>query len=170
MQTPIIGLTAMYSDWLSCDTMAERGRGGASWYRRAGQSLARLAVNPMIIGVVAGFTVSVLGWKLPDALARTVNLFAMSSSALSLFVIGGTLVGLPMRGMGRRVTPIVLGKLIAHPLAVLLAIFVLPLLGLPVLDPSLRMAAVPLAAMPMPFIRFWPRPTGRRMVVRRHYW
>ena len=130
--------------------LAERERGAAGpWHRVIGQSLKRLASNPMIIGLVAGFTVSVLDWKLPEPIARTVNLFALSSGALSLFVIGGALVGLPLGGMGRRVIPIALGKLILHPLAVLLAILVLPLLGLPTLDPALRMAAVLMAAMPM---------------------
>lgn len=131
-------------------TMAERGRNASGqWYRVAAQSLARLAANPLIIGLVGGLAVSVLGWKLPEPVARTVNLFALSSSALSLLVIGGTLVGLPMRGLGRQITPIAVGKLIVHPLAVLLAILALPLLGLPTLDPSLRMAAVLMAAMPM---------------------
>ena len=130
--------------------LAEHGRGGAGkWYHLVGQSLLRLVSNPMVIGLLAGLAISVLGWKLPDPVARTVNLFAMSSSALSLFVIGGTLVGLPMQGMAQRVLPIVIGKLIIHPLAVLLALLALPYLGLPLMDPSLRMAAVLLAAMPM---------------------
>ena len=131
-------------------TMAERGRNASGrWYRMVGQSLARLATNPLIIGLAGGLAVSVLGWKLPEPVARTVNLFALSSSALSLLVIGGTLVGLPMRGLGRQITPIAVGKLIVHPLAVLLAILALPLLGLPTLDPALHIAAVLMAAMPM---------------------
>ena len=92
---------------------------------------------------------SLLGWKLPAPVERTVSLFAMSSSAVSLIVIGGALVGLPIGGLARRAVPIAFGKLIVHPLMVLAAILVLPLLGLPPLDPALRMAAVLLAAMPM---------------------
>jgi predicted permease len=111
--------------------------------------LQRLATNPMIIGLVAGLLVSLSGLKLPEPVSRTVTLFAASSSAISLFVIGGTLVGLPMQGMARRVAPIVIGKLILHPLAVALAIFLLPRLGLAPLDPALRTAAVVMAAMPM---------------------
>jgi len=130
--------------------MVEHARGDSGqWYRAAGRSLARLAANPMIIALAAGFTVSVLGGQLPEAAARTVGILAMSSGALSLFVIGGTLVGLPLQGMSRQVTPIAVGKLIFHPLAVLLAIAALPLLGMPSIDPPLRMAAVLLAAMPM---------------------
>lgn len=130
--------------------LAERGRfGAAPWYKVVGQSLARLATNPLIIGLVAGTLVSLLGWKLPEPVARTVNLFALSSSSISLLVIGGTLVGLPMHGMGRQITPIAVGKLLVHPLAVFLAISALPLLGLPPMDASLRTGAVLMAAMPM---------------------
>jgi predicted permease len=130
--------------------LAERGRGeGGPWYRLVGQSLARLAGNPIIIGVVAGLVASLLGWKMPAPVERTVNLFAMASSALSLFVIGGALVGLPLGGLGRRAVPIAVGKLILHPLAVLLATIALPALGLPALDPELQLAAVLMAAMPM---------------------
>lgn len=130
--------------------LAERGHAGAGpWQRQVGQSLVRLAKNPLIIGLLAGLLVSVLDWTLPQPVARTVTMFAMASGALSLFVIGGTLVGLPIHSMGRRVLPITLGKLIVHPAAVWLAILLLPVLGLPALDPSLRLAAVLSAAMPM---------------------
>jgi hypothetical protein len=130
--------------------LVERGRSGAGqWHRQFSEALIRLATNPLIIGLVAGLMVSLLGMKLPRPVTQTVTMFAMASGALSLFFIGGTLAGLPMRGMGRRVMPIVLGKLIFHPAAVLLAILSLPVLGLSALDPSLGQAAVLMAAMPM---------------------
>jgi len=129
--------------------LAERGRSEPGpWYRVAGQALARLAANPLIIALVAGLSVSALGLGLAEPLARTVKLFAMSSGALSLFVIGGTLTGIPLQGMSRRVLPIAFGKLILHPLAVLSAILLLPLFGMPALIGPLRVAAVLMAAMP----------------------
>ena len=110
--------------------LAEQGReGGGHWSVMLRQTLARLARHPMIISLAAGFCVSLGGWPLPGPVARTVNLFAVCSGALALFVIGGTLVGLPMRGLGRQVAPIVAGKLLAHPLAVLAAALALPLLA-----------------------------------------
>lgn len=130
--------------------LAERSRGTAGrWTVVVGQSLKRLAVNPIIIALLAGLLVSVLRWPLPELVLRTVNLFALASAGLSLFVIGGTLVGLPMHGLARQVLPITFAKLVLHPLAVLLAALAVPLVGLPALDPSLRLAAVLLAAMPM---------------------
>ncbi|CAD5375147.1 Permease [Rubrivivax sp. A210] len=129
--------------------LAESGRGGGSGWQVLRQSLQRLARNPMIIGLALGIAVSLSGLTPPGPLTRTVDLFAVTSGALSLFVIGGTLVGLPMRRMGLKVAPIAAGKLLAHPLLMGGLGLALPLLGGPALDPSLRTAALVIAAMPM---------------------
>jgi len=130
--------------------LAERGRSAAGpWHRLLAQSLLRLFANPIVIAVVAGLAVSLLRLRLPAPLERTVNLFAMASSGVSLLVIGGTLAGLRIGPLARRAAPIVAAKLVGHPLAVWLGISLLPLLGLPKLDPALGMAAVLMAAMPM---------------------
>ncbi|KDP84004.1 AEC family transporter [Cupriavidus basilensis] len=129
--------------------MAESRQGGAGQWRALGKSLMRMAYNPLIIGLLAGLAVSILGLKLPGPVVRTVDMLATACSALSLFVIGGTLVGLPMRGHGSRIAPIVAGKLVLHPLLVFVAITTVPMLGLGEIEPSLRMAAVLMAAMPM---------------------
>jgi len=130
--------------------LAERGKGGsAHWLQEAGKSIARLAANPLILAMAAGIAVSAMGWRLPAPVARVVDLFALSSSAVSLFAIGGMLVGLPLRGTGSAVVAIAAGKLLLHPLAVLLAVHALPHLGAPALEPSLRWAAVLSAAVPM---------------------
>lgn len=130
--------------------LAERGKGAAGhWREEARRGVVRLVTNPLILAIVAGVAVSALGWRLPAPAARVVDLFALSSSAVSLFAIGGMLVGLPLRGVGGAVAAIAAGKLLLHPLAVLLAVLALPYLGLPALDPSLRWAAVLSAAVPM---------------------
>ncbi|MDP2407742.1 MAG: AEC family transporter [Hydrogenophaga sp.] len=113
------------------------------------QTGERLVRNPMIVAIFAGFVVALLGWQLPAVIARTVNLFAAASSGMALFIIGGTLVGLQVKGMRRQVSLIAVGKLLLHPLAVFAAITLLPLLGLPVVEGDLRTAAVLSAAMPM---------------------
>ncbi|MEY4139005.1 MAG: hypothetical protein RLZZ371_1187 [Pseudomonadota bacterium] len=130
--------------------LAERSRGEAGhWTAVIGQSLKRLAANPLIMGLAAGLLVSVMRWQLPEPLLRAINLFALSSAGLSLFVIGGTLVGLPLAGMWRQIMPIVFGKLVLHPLAVWGMVMMLPWLGLAALAPQLRQAAVLMAAVPM---------------------
>jgi len=126
------------------------GEGGAAGrWRALRNALVRLARNPLVIGLLAGLAVSLLGWTLPEPIVRTVDMLASTCSALALFVVGGTLVGLPLRGIASQVAPVVLGKLFFHPLAVLLTVTVLPLLGLPPIAADLRMAVIVLAAMPM---------------------
>jgi malonate transporter and related proteins len=133
-------------------TVADVGGDGQSRpgvWRALRQTVARLVRNPMIVAIFAGFIVAALGLPLPSVIQRTVTLFASASSALALFIIGGTLVGLEVRGLRQQVSVIAVGKLFLHPLAVFVAIALLPLLGLPVLEGDLRAAAVLSAAMPM---------------------
>ena len=125
----------------------EGARGG--WRRALPGILAQLIRNPIIVALLLGLAISLLEWELPAPLARTVTLVAQTSGALSVFVIGGTLVGLPLRGMSLKVAPIVAGKLLAHPLAVTLAVACLPWLGMAPLSSDMRHAAVLMAAMPM---------------------
>lgn len=130
--------------------LAERGTTHAeSWASQVRQSLVRLARNPLIMGLSAGLLVSLFRLELPVPLAKTISMLAMASGALSLFVIGGALVGLQFRGMVQQVAPVAFGKLLIHPLAVFLAFAALPALGLPPVEPALRVAAILLAAMPM---------------------
>lgn len=130
--------------------MAESGReGGGPAHRVFLQTLARVARMPLVLGLVAGLALSLLGCTLPAPLERSVALFGQATGALSLFVIGGTLVGLPLRGMGPAVLPIAIGKLVGHPLAVLAAAIALSGLGMAPIDPPLLAAGILLAAVPM---------------------
>jgi len=131
--------------------MAERGKNGAgaSGWRSAMQPFMRLLRNPLIISLLTALAVSASGMQLPEPVTRGVDMLANTSSALSLFVIGGTLVGLRLRGEVWKSLPVVVGKLIGHPLAVMSMIMLLPWLGLPPMDPQLAMAAIIMAAMPM---------------------
>jgi malonate transporter len=125
--------------------MAESGDAGAGkWHRILMQSLGQLARNPIILAMVGGFGVALLGLPISAVLARTINMLAMSSTAVSLFVIGGALVGLHMKGMRRDVSAIALGKLLLHPLAVGLMLWLVP-----PSDPTLQAAGVVFASVPM---------------------
>jgi hypothetical protein len=108
------------------------------------QSLKALARNPMIYGIATGFLFSLLGWHLPEPLAKAVNLFAASTGAISLFVIGGSLVGIQAHGMRRDITVVAIGKLLVHPLIVLGLVAVLPPMAR-----ELQVAVVLMAAVPM---------------------
>ena len=123
---------------------ADGGRPG-QWKQVLWQTLKNLAKNPMIWGIVGGFLFSLSGWAMPAPLGRTVNLFAQASAAMSLFVIGGSLVGLKAEGLRGTVSQIAFGKLFLHPLAMWVVLVWL----VPIADPALRSAALLTGALPM---------------------
>ena len=130
--------------------MAEQSRGGKlPWFRLFFRTLASLAMNPLIVALCAGVFVSVSPIGLPVFITRTVDLLAASCTALALFFIGGTLVGVHYKGNVSRISAIVIGKLIFHPLAVFLSILLFPIVGLPALDGAMAAGAIILAAVPM---------------------
>ena len=108
---------------------------------QSGRGLVR---NPMIHGIVAGFVFSLFGWQLPEPVAKAVNLFAMSTAAVSLMVIGVSLAGIHIGRLWRDVTVVALGKLLLHPLATLALVWLLP-----PMQRELQVAVVVMAAVPM---------------------
>jgi len=120
------------------------GNSQMRWQKVLLDALGGLVRNPMIIAIFAGFTISLLGVELSEPLVRTVNMLAMASTALALFVIGGSLVGLDVRNVLGAVIGVALAKLLLHPLAVFALLWLLP-----PIDPRLTMGAVIFASMPM---------------------
>jgi predicted permease len=124
---------------------AETGQHESRWRAIVWQTLKGMFYNPMIWGIVLGFLSAYFELQLMPSLTRTVSLFAQASGAISLFVIGGSLVGLPVQGLGPRVVQIAAGKLLLHPLMMLMVL----LYVLPIQDPVLRIAALLTCSMPM---------------------
>lgn len=110
----------------------------------ARETALRLLRNPMISAIALGLLLSLLELRLPPLLFRVVDMLASASAPLALFVIGGTLYGLRPRGMWADVGQTALGKLVLHPLALLLA-FVL----VPDIEPQLKVAGLLFASAPM---------------------
>ena len=127
--------------------LAVAGSEGApgQWRQAFVQTFKGLLGNPMIWGIVSGFAVSLSGVQMPEPVSRTINLFSAASGALSLFVIGGSLVGLKPEGLKGAIAQIALGKLLVHPLVMLVVLLWL----IPITDPALRTAALLTCAMPM---------------------
>ncbi|MFT3815901.1 MAG: AEC family transporter [Acidovorax sp.] len=123
--------------------LAEGNTAAHAWHGVLRQTLVRLAKNPLILAIAAGLAVSLLGLEIPAPVAKGVGLLAGASTALALFVIGGSLKGLQLRGQLRGVGVVALGKLLLHPLAVLALVHLVPV------PEPLRTAAVLFAAMPM---------------------
>ena len=116
---------------------------GESRLRTMARALAATGRNPMIVAIVAGFVVALAGIALPAPVTRTIDLFAGASTAVALFVVGGSLAGLKVGGMVRDVSAIAAGKLVAHPLVAAGITALLPL------DPAMRIACIACACMPM---------------------
>jgi len=125
--------------------LAERGNRTEIWPVVLRHTLRSLGRNPMIWSIAAGFSFALFGWSLPDPIARTVHIFSASSAALSLFVIGGSLVGLQLTGMRRAIASIAVGKLIVHPALMIALITTFVTIN----DPALKEAALLVCAMPM---------------------
>jgi malonate transporter and related proteins len=124
--------------------LAEAGDRSQRWYRVLGSSVAGLLRNPIILAIFSGFAVAWFQIPLSEPLTRTINMLANASTAVALFVIGGSLVGLEAKGLAGDVAAVAAGKLLLHPLAVFAVLWLLA----PV-DPALRTAAVVYASMPM---------------------
>ncbi|WP_146347464.1 AEC family transporter [Phaeobacter marinintestinus] len=117
--------------------------------RRIGLILWGVLKRPMIIGLLLGLAVSIAGIPLPDATARLFTLLANSAAALSLIVIGGSLVGLPLGGNQRMAAQIATAKLVMHPVLTGLAVAAFAALGMVSLSPDLFAAVILSSAMPM---------------------
>lgn len=111
--------------------------------------LWNMAKMPMLIALALGLLVSASGFALPGPFLRFVDMLAASAGALSLVVIGGSLVGLPMHGNRSLAAQIAASKLLLHPALVAGAAAVLLWAGLVALPEELHSAVILSAAMPM---------------------
>ncbi len=117
------------------------------WHKALAQSLKNLLKNPIFIAILLGFAFAATGLQLPAVLDRTLQIGANAAGPVALFMIGGVLVGQKLAGVKVDLGAVVLGKLVLHPVLVLLAIGLLP-----PMEPKLQTAAVLYACMPLPAI------------------
>ena len=118
--------------------LMDAASGAGHWREVVRGAAAGLLRNPMVLGL-----------PLPAVADRTGGLFAQASAAVSLFVIGGSLAGLRIKGLGAQVAQIAAGKLLVHPLLTVGALLALEALGMPPMDAALRTGVVLAAACPM---------------------
>lgn len=118
------------------------GQGGAG--KRALELFKRTLTNPLVLAILAGLLVAGLEVRLPDALDQAVGMLGRSAAAVALFVIGGSLVSSSVKGRMADIGQMTVFKLLLHPAAVALAVWVLP--GF---DPAMQTIAILMAAMPM---------------------
>ncbi|WIY26916.1 AEC family transporter [Parasedimentitalea psychrophila] len=118
-------------------------------YQQFGTALLKLLRMPLMIGLLLGLAASLIDLSLPAPVGRFIQMLAASAGALSLVVIGGSLVGLPLHGNRSLAAQITGIKLILHPALVGLAVIILTFFGLIQLSPEMRSAVIISAAMPM---------------------
>ena len=117
---------------------------GQSRMQVLGKAFINLGRNPIIIGIMIGLVISLSGITLPSPIFRVIDMLASASGPVALFVIGGGLVGLKLKGLRTDMARIVSAKLLLHPIAVFVLIYFLP-----EIDPTLRIACVAFACSPM---------------------
>ena len=128
--------------------LAEAGRQqGVSIFRMLVTTLQQLIRNPIIIAIVTGATISLTGIDVPTPLYKALDMLANASAPAALFVIGGTLYGLRVRGMYRDVAQITLAKLVAHPLLVLLGFQIFPIDNTELMIGALLIASAPMLSV-----------------------
>ena len=117
---------------------------GVSVWKTVKQTALSLAKNPVLVGLLIGIFLAVTGLQIPVPLFKAMDMLANAAGPAALFVIGGALFGLQVKGMAKDVGQIVIGKLIIHPLVILIAFSIIP--GI---DPLYMVGAVLFSAAPM---------------------
>ncbi|TDO98088.1 AEC family transporter [Marinomonas balearica] len=127
-------------------TFIESMRGGAT--KQGLQTLITIAKrvmsNPVICSVFLGVLFSALNLSLPSFMQIGLDMLAQASAPVALIVIGGSLVGISLKGSVNAISLVVCSKLLVYPLAVFLV-----LLSMPDLSEELKISALIFAAMPM---------------------
>ncbi len=128
------------------------GRHGAAQAMR--KALAGVLRNPMPWAILLGGLASAAGYKLPGPAERTIAMLGDAASPVALFTIGAVLARSAMLAREARgraplgdVLPVVLVKLVVHPLLVLAAALVVRAMGMPLSLPTCG-ALVLMAALP----------------------
>ncbi|MFC3612541.1 AEC family transporter [Lutimaribacter marinistellae] len=133
-----------------CLILMELSRGDqhGSLTRKIAAILWGVIKRPMVLGLLLGLVFSLLRIPMPEPVTRLFDMFAAAAAALSLLVIGGSLVGLPLRGNQWRAAQIAVGKLLLHPAMAAFAVMSIGALGFALSD-DMRIALILSAAMPM---------------------
>lgn len=104
----------------------------------------RIASNPIILAVFTGVIMSLLGVRLPNFMGGGLELLASAAAPCALIVIGGSLVGVVIRGSKIRTALVASVKLVIFPLVVFAG-----LQAFPTMPFELKVSALLFAAMPM---------------------
>ncbi|MCF7203507.1 AEC family transporter [Pseudomonas oligotrophica] len=126
-------------------TLAELGRQReASVWQALGGTLASLMRHPVLIAISLGLGMALLDVRPPPVLMRVIEMLALASAPVALFVIGASLNGLKVGTLYGDMLQLSASKLLLHPLLVMGGFLLFP-----VADPQLRLAGILMACAPM---------------------
>lgn len=126
-------------------TLAELGRQSGGGVGKALRGTARSLIrHPVLVAITAALLMAILELHPPPVAMRVIDMLATAAAPVALFVIGASLSGMKPGGLVMDVSQVAVGKLILHPLMVLLCFTLLP-----VSNPVLASAGVLMAAAPM---------------------
>ncbi|KQU50669.1 hypothetical protein ASG72_12445 [Bosea sp. Leaf344] len=145
---------------LICDTaivvplsigLIEAGRGSGSVPAIAGRLIRGTALNPFMLSVAAGLALSLSGWPIPEPVDRFLVFLGGAAAPVGVFALGlaarqwtGQEAARGGDARWLEIVPLVLGKLILHPLLAYLVLAVLLRL-----EPFWVTAGVLYAALPI---------------------
>ncbi len=112
--------------------------------RAFSRSIPKLLKNPIIIAIILGVISSAASIELPQVANRVIDSLSMTVAGLAQFTIGAILAGGAIKAISTDTLMIVIGKLLLHPAAILLMLFLMP-----PINPLFQSTAIILACMPM---------------------
>lgn len=126
-------------------TLAEMGRqnNGSAWRALIG-TFKSLVRHPILIAITIGMVLALFEIRPPAVITRVIEMLALASAPVALFVIGASLNGLKVGALYVDMAQLAVGKLLLHPLLVMLCFMLFP-----VTDPALRLGGIIMAAAPM---------------------
>lgn len=125
--------------------LAEMGsHQGSNIWKTIKHTALSLIKNPVLLGLLVGISLAVSDVQIPSPLFKAIDMLADAAGPAALFVIGGALFGLQVKGMVRDVSQIVVGKLLIHPLIIFIAFYFVPSI-----DPLYMAGALIFAAAPL---------------------
>lgn len=134
-----------------CIALAQSGTGSRGWIGGATRSLKAALANPLPWAIALGAISSSLNLQLPKPVEEVVRMLGMAATPVALFAIGAMLWRTQRSAQSptpaKEVAPIVMAKLLIHPLLVLLAARALIAIDVE-LEPIALVALVLAAALP----------------------
>ncbi len=82
----------------------------------AGKVVKAIFMQPLVLGITAGFIVNLSGLPLPGAVMGGIDMLAKSAIPAALFALGGVLLRYRPEGDGKTIAMICALSLVAHPL------------------------------------------------------